>query len=178
MSATGLDVFDKTVQTTNIWLDKVMADIGPDRRVAWHALGAVLHTVRDSIPAELGAHLASQLPLMVRGAFYEGYRPGPRARRRRDQEEFLQSVGRELSDTRPVNVRDATSSVFTVLSEHLPRGQCEKIRDSLPEEVRSLWRLEQADGQPQERAARGRHAQSAHDARAWKARHGGDDDKP
>jgi len=33
MSATGLDVFDKTVQTTNAWLKEIMEVIGPDRRV-------------------------------------------------------------------------------------------------------------------------------------------------
>ncbi|TIR27974.1 MAG: DUF2267 domain-containing protein, partial [Mesorhizobium sp.] len=36
MSATGLDVFDKTLQTTNIWLDEIMAEMGPDRQIAWH----------------------------------------------------------------------------------------------------------------------------------------------
>ena len=40
MSATGLDVFDKTLQTTN---NEIMAKLGPDRQVAWHVLGAVLH---------------------------------------------------------------------------------------------------------------------------------------
>ena len=45
MSATGLEVFDKTVQTTNIWLDELMADIGPDRHVAWHVLSVVTGTV-------------------------------------------------------------------------------------------------------------------------------------
>jgi hypothetical protein len=31
MSATGLDTFDKTLQTTNIWLDEIGATIGLDR---------------------------------------------------------------------------------------------------------------------------------------------------
>jgi hypothetical protein len=38
MVATGLDVFDKTPQTTNIRLDEIMEAIGPDRQVAWHVL--------------------------------------------------------------------------------------------------------------------------------------------
>ena len=49
MSATGLDVFDQTLQITNIWLDEIMAKLGPDRQVAWHALGAVLHALRDRL---------------------------------------------------------------------------------------------------------------------------------
>ncbi|CDZ35371.1 Hypothetical protein NGAL_HAMBI1145_28130 [Neorhizobium galegae bv. officinalis] len=45
MSASGLTVFDKTLQTTNIWLDDLMADQGPDRQLAWHVPGAVLQTL-------------------------------------------------------------------------------------------------------------------------------------
>ena len=33
MSAAGLDVFEKSLQTTNIWLDEIMAVLGPDRHV-------------------------------------------------------------------------------------------------------------------------------------------------
>ena len=34
MSTTGLDVFDTTLQTTNLWLKEIAEDIGPDRRRA------------------------------------------------------------------------------------------------------------------------------------------------
>ena len=54
MAATGFDVFDKTLQTTNIWLDEMMEVIGPDRQVAWHTLGAVLRSLRDRLPLGLG----------------------------------------------------------------------------------------------------------------------------
>ena len=69
MSTTGLEVFDKTVQTTNIWLDEIMERMGPDRHVAWHILGAVLRTLRDRLPLDDAAHLGAQLPLLVRGLY-------------------------------------------------------------------------------------------------------------
>jgi Uncharacterized conserved protein (DUF2267) len=74
-AATGLDVFDKTLQTTNIWLDEIAAEIGPDRQVAWHALGAVLRALRDRIPLDLAAHLGAQLPLLARGLYYDQWHP-------------------------------------------------------------------------------------------------------
>jgi hypothetical protein len=46
MSATGLDVFDKTLQTTPIWLTEPGEEIGPADHLAWHALGAVLVDAR------------------------------------------------------------------------------------------------------------------------------------
>ena len=47
MSATGLEVFDRTLQITNIWLDEIAEDIKTDRHTAWHVLGAVLKALRQ-----------------------------------------------------------------------------------------------------------------------------------
>jgi uncharacterized protein (DUF2267 family) len=174
MSATGLDVFDKTVQTTNIWLDELMADVGPDRQVAWHVLSAVLRALRDRIPADLAAHLGAQLPLLVRGSFYDGYRPSAGPNRIRDQDEFLGYVHEGLTDIRPVNVRDAVVSVFDVLSAHLPRGQCEKVRDALPDDIKALWHLDEARQTSREdKADTGKRAQTAQEARTFRARNSG-----
>jgi uncharacterized protein (DUF2267 family) len=171
MSATGLDVFDKTLQTTNIWLDELMADIGPDRQVAWHVLGAVLRAVRDRVPAPLAAHLGAQLPLIVRGAYYDGYQPEAEPMRLRDEQAFLAHVGQGLHGIRPVNARDAVCSVFEVLSAHLPRGQCVKVRDALPDNLKALWQLDNAErSSVEEHAAAGRAAQNAAESKAFRAR--------
>jgi uncharacterized protein (DUF2267 family) len=75
MSKTGLDVFDKTIQTTNIWLDEIMQVLGPDRRLAWKVLSIVLHKLRDRLPVEASAHLSAELPLLVRGVYYDQFQP-------------------------------------------------------------------------------------------------------
>ena len=139
MSTTGLEVFDKTLQTTHIWLDEVMDITGPDRHVAWHVLGAVLRSLRDRLPPELGAHLAAQLPLLVRGAYYDQYRPGQTPTRIYSEDEFLASVTAQLGGTRPVNVRDAARSVFAVLDRHVTPEQIAKVTQSLPPHIRALW---------------------------------------
>jgi uncharacterized protein (DUF2267 family) len=116
-----------------------MQTIGPDRHVAWHVLGAVLRGIRNRIPLELAAHLGAQLPLLVRGAYYDQFRPSELPAKSRSLDEFLQGIGAELAMTRPVNVRDATGAVFQILTRHLDRGQVDKVRDALPAEVRVLW---------------------------------------
>jgi uncharacterized protein (DUF2267 family) len=171
MSATGLEVFDKTIQTTNIWLDEIMADIGPDRQVAWHVLSVVLRTLRDRIPLGLAAHLGSQLPILVRGTYYDQWSPFTEPLKMRSQEEFLGYIQERLQGTRPVNPRNAAIAVFNVLSRHLPYGQCVKAREALPLEVQSLWHLGDAREQSiTERAAEGKAAQNAQDARNYEAR--------
>jgi uncharacterized protein (DUF2267 family) len=141
MSTSGLDVFGKTLQTTNIWLDEVMETVGPDRSLAWHVLGAVLRSLRDRLPAEVAAHLGTQLPLLVRGTYYDQYRPGHAPERVYSEHEFITYVATELGGTRPIDLRAATCSVLAVLSHHVTAGQIEKVKRSLPESIRKLWLL-------------------------------------
>src|SRR5207302_10180106 len=75
MSATGLDVFDRTMQKTNIWLDEIMQVTGPDRQVAWKVLSVVLHKLRYRLPVTLAAHLVAQLPLLLRGVYRDQFEP-------------------------------------------------------------------------------------------------------
>jgi uncharacterized protein (DUF2267 family) len=138
MSATGLDVFDKTVQTTNIWLDEITSALGPDRQLAWKVLSVVLHKLRDRMPVELSAHLSAELPLLVRGVYYDQFEPEKQPTDC-SFEEFVEEVSEWLSVTRPVDPKDAIRAVFTVLSRHLPHGQIAKVQDALPQDLRAFW---------------------------------------
>lgn len=139
MSATRLDVFDRTIHLTNVWLDEIMTTLPRDRQLAWHALGAVLRTVRDRVPLNLAVHLDAQLPLLVRGTYFEQWRPSDTPRTWRTAEEFLALVSAQMSSVKPVNSADAARAVFRVVNHHVDPDQAEKVRHSLPEEVRSLW---------------------------------------
>jgi uncharacterized protein (DUF2267 family) len=139
MSATGLDVFDRTLQTTNIWLDDIMRDLGPDRHAAWHALGAVLHAVRDRLQVGLAAHLGAQLPLLIRGLYYDQWHPSEHTLKQRSAELFLDHVEQGLKDIRPINAQDAARCVFRVMNHYLDPNQIEKVRHALPEAVRRMW---------------------------------------
>ncbi len=140
MSASGLDVFDKTLQTTHIWLNELMEELGPDRQVAWHVLGAVLRAVRDRIPLELAVHLGSQLPLLVRGLYYDQWHaPGRMDEKPRSLDTFLEPIGEQLAHTRPVDPSQATQAVFRILSRHVSPGQVEKVKHALPGDVQAIW---------------------------------------
>jgi uncharacterized protein (DUF2267 family) len=159
MSASGLDVFDKTLQTTNIWLDEIMEDLATDRQVAWKVLSVVLHKLRDRLPVETAAHLSAELPMLVRGVYYDQYQPARQPSHCRDMEEFCAEVQEWLADTRPVDALAAVRSVFRVLSRHIPEGQIRKVHDTLPHAIREAWRQIAADvAPPPEKGERGRYA--------------------
>lgn len=139
MSATGVDVFDKSLQATNTWLNDIMEEHGPDRQRAWHILGAVLRATRDRLPPDLAAHLSAQLPLLVRGAYYDQFDPSHMPEKFRSRDAFLHHVQDGLGGIRAVNPEEAARSVFAVLSHYLDPGQVRKVRQSLPEDIRVLW---------------------------------------
>jgi uncharacterized protein (DUF2267 family) len=76
MSATGLEVFDRTLQKTHIWLGDMMQELGTDdRHQAYTAIRSALHVRRDRLTVKEAAHLGAQLPMLVRGFCYEGLSP-------------------------------------------------------------------------------------------------------
>jgi uncharacterized protein (DUF2267 family) len=142
MSATGLDVFDKTLQITNTWLGEIMDAIGPSRQTAWHALGAVLRTIRDRVPLGVAAHLGAELPLLVRGLYYDQWRPSEQPEIYRTLDEFLARVEVAMDPIETVSAQEAAAAVFAVLARHVAEGQVRKVREVLPSEVRAIWPID------------------------------------
>jgi uncharacterized protein (DUF2267 family) len=141
MAATDLGVFDKTLQTTNIWLDEIMERLGPDRQVAWKILSTGLHKLRDRLTIGLAANLGAQLPLLVRGAYYDQFESAKLPTDCDNQEEFSAEVAEWLSDIRPVDPDDAVRAVFSVLSHHVSAGEIVKVRNALPKSLRQSWEM-------------------------------------
>jgi uncharacterized protein (DUF2267 family) len=139
MATTGLEVFDKTLHTTNLWLDEISAEIGPDRHLAWHVLGAVLRSIRDEMQVEQSAHFAAQLPLLIRGAYFDQYRPATQPASARSHDDFVARIQHDLSGSRPINAEAAAATVMRTLNRHVTGGQVRKVRDALPKGVRAMW---------------------------------------
>lgn len=139
MSATGLEVFDRTLQVTNTWLNEIGEVVGPDKRRAYHALRAVLFALRDRLTIAEASHLSAQLPLLVRGIYWEAYRPVDKPERIRSREEFLAKVTEGFGQIEPMNAEECTRAVFAVLERHIPEGEMADVRQVLPEPIRSLF---------------------------------------
>ena len=137
MSLTGLDVFDTTVHKTNGWLSELMARLGCSRRDAYVGLRATLHALRDRLPVDEVAQLGAQLPMLVRGFYYEGWDPTGKPVRERSLEGFLASIALELPND--VDPEPVARAVFTVLATHVSQGEIEDVEQVLPGRIRELW---------------------------------------
>ena len=66
MASTGLDDVGKTLQTTNIRLGEIMAELGPAPQAVGHVLSAMLRTLRNRVPLDPATCLGAQLPFLAR----------------------------------------------------------------------------------------------------------------
>jgi uncharacterized protein (DUF2267 family) len=141
MSTTGLSVFDTTVQETNLWLKAIMEGLHTDdRHLAYLALRATLHALRDRLGPENAVHLAAQLPMLVRGLYYEGWRLAASQTKERTRADFLEHVRSELPRGSAIDPNVAARAVFAVMWAKLDLGEVGKVIDRLPEELKELWR--------------------------------------
>jgi uncharacterized protein (DUF2267 family) len=138
---TGLDTFDKTVQESNLWLKDVMERLNTyNRRHAYSTMRAVLHAVRDRIGPENAAHLGAQLPMLLRGLFYEGWDPTGKPTKERHESAFLAHIARELPRAAgPGEIEQGAFAVLDVLSKHIDRGTAIKLVAILPTGLRRFW---------------------------------------
>jgi len=138
---TGLDTFDKTVQESNLWLKDVMERLNTyDRRHAYSTMRAVLHALRDRIGPQNAAHLGAQLPMLLRGLFYEGWDPTGKPTKERHESAFLAHIARELPRAAgPGEIEQGALAVLDVLSKHIDRGAAVKLAAILPQDLRRFW---------------------------------------
>jgi uncharacterized protein (DUF2267 family) len=140
MSATGLDVFDTTLQKTNSWLNDLIKVLGwPDKHKAYLALRATLHALRDRLTVEEVAQLGAQLPMLIRGFYYEGWDPTGKPLRVRQKDQFLARIEQEFRDGDRPDPERVARAVFTVLASRVTEGEIDDVKHVLPAEIRDLW---------------------------------------
>ena len=140
MSTTGLDVFDTTVHKTNSWLHDLTQILRwPDKHKVYTALRTTLLALRDRLTVIEVAHLGAQLPMLVRGFYYEGWDPANKPVKERHREQFLAHIEQQFKNDDSVDPEAVARAVFFVLEHRVSEGEIEDIKQILPAEIRDLW---------------------------------------
>jgi len=138
MSAQHLEVLETTLHKTHEWLGAISDQSHLDTHESYQALRAVLQTLRDLLPAEESAHLAAQLPLLIRGIFFEGWRPAV-VPIKGDLGEFLKTMREKIVTPRPIDTLLLAQQVIAVMNRFLGKGEIEKLKGLLNKRMQVLF---------------------------------------
>jgi len=129
MKLTGVDVFDATIDRTTAWLQDLMRELNwTDRRKSYLALRFVLHGLRDHLPLEVAIHFGNELPMLIRGFYFEDWDPTNKPL----------SWERDNSLLAP-EMESIVRAVFRLLERKATDGELENLSVMLPPALRDLW---------------------------------------
>lgn len=139
MGNTGISRLDDSMQKTNDWLKEVAENLGTgDREKAYQALRAVLHVLRERLTVEEGADLVAQMPLVMKGIFYDGFRPGKGLEKIKTKEEFFQRVEEQSKGFNDIDGALASRAVFRVMEKKISEGEIVDIESILPQDLKDF----------------------------------------
>ena len=116
-----------------------------DLRSAGRVTRAVLHTLRDRLTPQEAVDLAAQLPVLLKGIFFDGWRLA------RSPDKTIRSVEDFVDVMRLEDQRDeidfpsdvvavmAAQAVFRVLKRHVSAGEVDDVTGQLPKRLKHLW---------------------------------------
>lgn len=138
--STGLAAFDTSVQDTNVLLKDIEAELADcTRQEAYAALRAVLHAVRDRLPAQEAVNFAAQLPMLARGLYFESWTLPEKPKRTASLEEFGDAVRALLPPRYRFDPIMTAEAVFAAITEAVSEGEADKVASQLPAPVGDLW---------------------------------------
>jgi uncharacterized protein (DUF2267 family) len=141
MGSMAEELFSETLQKTQVWLEELGDELDWDHPAGLlAALRAALHTLRDRLTLGEAAQLGAQLPLIIRGIYYDGWRPAAEPWKERHAEGFLSRVEDELRGYAELREPErVVRAVFRLLRRHVSAGEIDEAIQVLPAEVRELW---------------------------------------
>lgn len=129
-----VEAFDTTLEKTYAWLNELAEELGTgNRHQAYEVLRAFLHALRDRLPVESAVHLGAQLPMLVRGFYYEGWNPAHKPDKMH-LDGFLDHVRRE-ANLDPDQVEAAVRAASRTLQRHVTEGELAKSLGILPNDI-------------------------------------------
>ena len=140
MSATGLETLEHTLQLTHEWINELDLRLGWNNKArAFRLLKSVLHALRDCLIVEEAADFAAQLPMLLRGAYYEQWRPAAVPVKHRKKADFVAHVVASFKPDPLEHPTQAVMAVFELLNKKISTGEVDDIRLALPEDLRTIW---------------------------------------
>jgi len=136
----GLDVIEHSVHLAHDWVNELTGRLDwSSKRSALRLMRVTMHHIRDHLPVDELAQFSAQLPVLVRGFFFEGWVPKRTPIKERHEYEFIAYIDEQMADTEEYRGREDIKCVFDLLNARLSRGEIEDVRACLPVDLRDIW---------------------------------------
>ncbi|HET8575193.1 MAG TPA: DUF2267 domain-containing protein [Candidatus Paceibacterota bacterium] len=130
-----LQVFQTTLQKTHEMVKAVNDRFSwEDEHKAYLALRSILQTLRDRLTIENAASLGAQLPMLVRGFYFEGWKPQS-APIKMNRAEFVGEVERVLEPPFDESTEDIIKGVLAIVESYTDPAEMRKIKKTLPKDI-------------------------------------------
>ena len=140
MCSGQIHVFERTTHEAHDWVNDLAGRIGwSGERDVLRLLRAVLCRIRDHLQINEMAQLSAQLPIMLRGMFYEGWQPKNMQLRERKAEDLIAAIEARVGDVLDYRGAEDIVAVFALLNARISRGEIADVRANLPAELKEMW---------------------------------------
>ena len=136
---TAIENLTSAASAAEDWIDDLMRRLGwHDRQRVYLALLATLHALRDCLGRDEAVYLGAQLPALLRGLCYEGWRPSARATGR-TRSAFLERIHDGVHRDPAIDPEQVARAVMAQLSARLPAAELEDAKAATPRALHNLW---------------------------------------
>lgn len=140
MTAQGLEVIEHSVHLTHEWINELAARLDwSSKRSALRLLRVTLHRIRDHMNVDQVAQFSAQLPVFIRGFFFEEWVPKHTPIKERHAADFIAAIDSHMENSDEYRGGGDITCVFDLLNARMGKGEIDNIRATLSEDLRALW---------------------------------------
>lgn len=135
-------VFESSVQKSEGWIKEMQSELDwVSGDSVYHLLRSVLHVLRDQFSIDEAAHFSAQLPLVLRGTFYECWNPQKNQTQGSTKEEFLNAVRAGLGPADRLNYDFEKGVVVAlgVIMNHISQGEMDDVIQSSKHSLKKFF---------------------------------------
>jgi uncharacterized protein (DUF2267 family) len=126
-----------------VWLKDMENSYITNEEQALNVLRIVLHSLRDRLTVDEAALFATQLPVVIRGLYFEDWDPS-RVPADRNAAAFEREIQERLEEiSQEVKAGVAIPVVFELLHRHVSPSLVEYMKTALPQDLSDFWPQEE-----------------------------------
>jgi uncharacterized protein (DUF2267 family) len=130
----------KSLEHTYEWVKIFMQDYSfSNENKAFVVLRATLKALRDRLPLNEVVHLGSQLPVVLRGFYYEGWNPSLEVNKIKNEIEFINLVRFHLNGHDDIDLDEAVPVAIKLIFDMIDQGEAEEVKANFPAELKDYF---------------------------------------